>query len=104
MDGRYPNNKQRQVKERGVEVSLDDVFDLNNEVMHVPITVSKDSRSINIGEYKISSFYFGRFASYLARGGIMGWEEDNVPDFSERTSKAIKESKNPLYQEIQKRL
>lgn len=95
---------ERQLEREQGEVPLEDEIDLHDEGRMIPAKVGNDGSSITIGKYRISALHFGRMAVYLARGGIMGWMNEQKPEFAEPTLQAIKESRNPLYTQAQQEL
>jgi len=93
----------RQLTQDQGKISIDDDVDMHDEGQFIPVQVH-DDRTISIGQYRISSHRFGTFAFYVAHGGLFGWQDGQKPDFAESTMEAIKGSKNPLFEEIQKEL
>lgn len=85
-------------------VRLEDEVDMLNERYSIPVDISSDGKKIDFGEYSIISIHFARFAWYVAKGGIVGWIEGGEPDYADQTIKAIRDSRNPLFTELQKEI
>lgn len=93
----------RQLTQDQGKISIEDDVDMHDEGKFIPVQVH-DDRVISLGQYMIGSHRFGRFAFYVAHGGLFGWQDGQKPDFAESTMEAIKDSKNPLFEEVRKEL
>ncbi len=95
---------ERQLERQQGEISVEDDINLHNEGRMIPVRVADDERSIILGDYRVSALHFSRMATYLAKGGFMGWMNSQNPEFAEPTIEAIRNSRRELYREIREEL
>ncbi len=84
------------------ELDPSDDYNLKNEATPLPVVVSLHGEYVSIGPYEFGSRHFGRFAVYLAEGGLMGWPAGKTPSYAKPTLDAIKQSKNPVFFAVQR--
>ncbi|PIN89225.1 hypothetical protein COU57_06315 [Candidatus Pacearchaeota archaeon CG10_big_fil_rev_8_21_14_0_10_32_14] len=81
------------------EVGVIEEYNLDGEGISVPLRIWGDESGVVIGEYEIASEEFKSFVTYVARGGLFGWLEQCIPDYSEPTLNAIRNSKRKLFKD-----
>jgi hypothetical protein len=58
---------------------------------------------ISIDKYVLSYDIFSNFTDYVINGGFLGWPNNSVPPFAEKTKQDILSSEHPLYSQLKNR-
>jgi hypothetical protein len=83
--------------ERIGEISIEDDLNLSDRGVYLRIKISENHDSIQIGKYDIAADHFAILSYYVAKGGLLGFLDEDKPDFARLALKEIRNSKNPLY-------
>ena len=68
----------------------------------VGIVISSGGETVQVGDYVVSREHFGRFAWYVANGGLFGWKE--VPDFAKGAKRDLRYARHPIYKTLKQEL
>ncbi len=64
---------------------------------NVNISTTKNSQTIALGDYLFKREYFHEVISYIWRGGMPGWKNDERPEYVNEMMKAVISSKHWLF-------
>lgn len=95
-DERYRPQVERNLDRQKGEVLMEDDTNLKDEGRIIQMALSQDNRCVDLGDYKLSTPTFQRFALYIAKGGIFGWG-DKRPEFARQALAAIEKSDSHMF-------